>query len=355
MNRSVALLLRASFVVTSLLVFRTPARGQPPDSPLWGFADLHTHQFAHLAFGGALIAGEPYAPWATPPNETQEALDWCQYSKYLLVDGSGRLLPPAYPFGPQFLHGWGGVSDIIGRVLDGTDGHAVGGFPQFDGWPKHYSHTHQQMYWYWLERAYLGGLRLMVMHAVNNKLLCAVSNRRLGFGCDDMPSVDRQIQASKDFEAWIDANRGGWYRIAYSAAQAREIIRSGRLAVVLGIEVDDLFGCVQNPIQCDLHFIQGEIQRYYDMGVRHIFPVHVFDNAFGGAAAYSDLFNYGNAFAVGSYYQLYDCSGQGGPKEATSTTSMRSASATTSSTGSCAASSRRSRRIPPERTATGGR
>ena len=33
-----------------------------PGTPLWGFADLHAHLMAHLAFGGEAFWGEPYDP-----------------------------------------------------------------------------------------------------------------------------------------------------------------------------------------------------------------------------------------------------------------------------------------------------
>jgi len=92
------------------------------------------------------------------------------------------------------------------------------------------------VYYDWLERAFLGGVKLMVMHAVNNEVLCKTVNHVLS--CNDMDTVDMQIAAAKHLEAHV-----GWYRIAYSAEQARQIINSGRMAVVLGIEVDELFNC----------------------------------------------------------------------------------------------------------------
>jgi hypothetical protein len=92
------------------------------------------------------------------------------------------------------------------------------------------------VYYDWLERAFLGGVKLMVMHAVNNEVLCKTVNHVLS--CNHMDTVDMQIAAAKHLEAHV-----GWYRIAYSAEQARQIINSGRMAVVLGIEVDELFNC----------------------------------------------------------------------------------------------------------------
>ena len=74
-----------------------------------------------------------------------------------------------------------------------------------------------------------------------------MNGQKPAYDCDDMPAVDRQLAAAKPMEQYVDAQYGGpgqgWFRIAYSAAEARQIINSGKLAVVLGIEVDELFGC----------------------------------------------------------------------------------------------------------------
>lgn len=63
-----------------------------------------------------------------------------------------------------------------------------------------------------------------------------------------MDAANRQIQAVKDLEAFIATHfvggwLPGWLEIAYSGRQARQIIERGHLAVVIGIEVDDLFNC----------------------------------------------------------------------------------------------------------------
>jgi microsomal dipeptidase-like Zn-dependent dipeptidase len=124
-----------------------------------------------------------------------------------------------------------------------------------------------------------------------------------------MEAVDLQIDAAKEMEAYIDGQAGGsgkgWFRIAYTPEQARQIILNGKLAVVLGIEVDKLFGCGKD--ECDANKVDTELARYYGKGVRHLFPVHLADNAFGGfALTGEDLFklnstltNPGGAFGPG--------------------------------------------------------
>jgi len=266
----------------------------PPDAPIFGMADYHAHQFANLAFGKELVWGKAFDP-LDAPGSYNHSLPFC-----------------------NVVHGAGGVDDFIGAALDGHLGHLVGGSDaswatRFDGWPAFDSHTHQALHYRWLERAFEGGLRLMVMHAVNNELLCR-ANSPLAPSCADMPTVDEQLQAAKDLEAFIDARAGGpgrgWYRIVRSAAEARHVINDGKLAVVLGIEVDALFGCSQGATCTEAQVQQG-LDHYRALGVRHVFPLHVFDNGFGGAALYDDLFDLGNRLLNGTYFSKRECAPEG--------------------------------------------
>jgi microsomal dipeptidase-like Zn-dependent dipeptidase len=192
-------------------------------------------------------------------------------------------------------------------------GHHVGGAPQFDGWPRWNSYTHQQVYVDWVHRAVQGGLRLMVMHAVNNGILCQASYQRAGFGCDDMAAVDRQIAAARALEQYVDNQYGGpgrgWYRIVTSPKQAREVMSAGKLAVVLGIEVDNIFGCKSGG--CSEADLRAGIEKYYNLGVRHLFPVHLMDNGLAGAALFETAFDYTNFIMNGSFFDVRDCAAEG--------------------------------------------
>jgi microsomal dipeptidase-like Zn-dependent dipeptidase len=231
-----------------------------------GFADLHNHQFANLGFGGLAFWGKPY-------GTMEEALPWC---------GS--------------VHGPGGAGDLLGNLLRSVNygtglasafGHKVGGNPEFDGWPRWDSITHQAVYADWLQRAVTGGLRLMVMLAVNNEFLCGLARKAPGRTCLDMEAVDLQLSAAKDMEAFIDLQCGGsgrgWYRIVRTPHEAAQVISEGKLAVILGIEVDYPFD--SRPGGGDLESSLSEyLDRYFDLGVRYVFPIHFADNAFGGTA-----------------------------------------------------------------------
>ncbi|MGE0041499.1 MAG: membrane dipeptidase [Vicinamibacterales bacterium] len=291
-----------------------PTLTQPATGPVRGIVDLHAHMFSNLGFGGVIFWGAPY-----DEGGINEALPWCDYSwKFPTassITGADQLATPYYGYE---IHGPKGTQALTHPISNGVEEgyHDVAGTGPFDGWPTYQTYTHQQMYYKWVERAYLGGLRMMVQLAVSNEALCGSGKRRADFTCDDMEAVDRQIQGTKDLEAAIDrmddglANGSGWFRIAYSPAQARTLIRNGKMAVVLGIEVDSLFGC-KPGVACSAAYINDQLQKYYNLGVRHVFPIHQYDNGFGGAAIFRDELNAANRIVAGHHFQVRDCSAEG--------------------------------------------
>jgi microsomal dipeptidase-like Zn-dependent dipeptidase len=129
-----------------------------------------------------------------------------------------------------------------------------------------------------------------------------------------MGSIDRQLDAAVAFQAFLDKESGGvgkgWFRIVTSPSAARDVIRAGKLAVVLGIEVDNLFNCKEKA-GCTAAGVQAKVDAYYKRGVRHIFPIHNFDNGFGGAAAWQDAINVANAVTEGRYWEVENCRKEG--------------------------------------------
>ena len=78
--------------------------------------------------------------------------------------------------------------------------------------------------------------------------------------------------------------------------------------MVLGIEVDSLFGCKPGTAGCDDAWVRAQLDAWVALGVRHVFPVHVFDNEFGGAALYHpQVFNIGNREVTGAWFDAQDC------------------------------------------------
>ena len=337
---------------------------------LSGYADMHTHLFGHMAHGGGVLAGKPSGYKCTKNADLTEtcvdqgvndALKPDFTTDLDLVNGTGTesarwadaqhevttngtflanqfqglaqfvanlitLLAPCPSFlgsvcGTQdYFHGPHDplLGDSVGSVIgtkDGADSNL--GAPLFNGWPKWTSTTHQQTYYKWLERAYQGGLRLMTQLAVTNEALCRGGKHIKGVNCtNSMASIDEQIDEAYRFQAFIDAKSGGtgkgWFRIVKTPLEAREAIARGKLAVVLGIETAELFNCYDDPTKaCTKAFVEGEIDRYYNKGIRHVFPIHNFDNGFGAAATWQDSIEVGQRLVEGRWWSTEDCSADG--------------------------------------------
>jgi microsomal dipeptidase-like Zn-dependent dipeptidase len=259
-----------------------------PGVPLWGFADLHAHLMAHLAFGGNAFWGLPYDPEHPGPEGIQYALASCEPIHGGLINVN-----------PEFGH------------------LAGGGWPDFIIWPRFTTLVHQQAYIDWLYRAYQGGLRLLSCLAVNNELLAVKSNPRLL--TDDRSAIATQLAAMKAMAGFIDEQNGGpsggWLQIAYSAQDASGIIGENKLAVVLGVEVDSLGNwrrvedleqaCQGNLVQARL-LIGAELDWLYSLGVRQITPIHLTNNAFGGTAIYMRFLETANVFITGEHWEVED-------------------------------------------------
>lgn len=290
--------------------------------PLRGYMDMHLHLHADMAHGGGIFAGKPYH--AT--GGINAALQQCYGSDANLEAKDGGTLPSTSdgvaPDCPSFMsscgehlfHGDHTIFDDPGGAGTKDGSKSNYGAPIFNGWPQWTSTSHQQAYWVWLERAWRGGMRLVTMLAVTNEALCAGNKRIKGTECDDsMAAIDAQLTEAFKFEAFIDNQYGGpglgWYRIVTTPQQARQVIAQGKMAVVLGIEVDNIFNCKYG--QCNAEYIDAKLDEYYQKGVRHIFPVHNFDNGFGGSASWQDAINVGNKYSEGHWWETEDCSDEG--------------------------------------------
>jgi microsomal dipeptidase-like Zn-dependent dipeptidase len=314
----------------------SPAPG-PRGGPLRGYLDMHVHLMAHLAHGKKVFSGDP-APIGLDGKFTLEAgnfdINWALSASRDLAIHRG---------GPDSVNDDHGLTrDAIGDgTKDGT--RSKYGAPYFTGWPKWTSTTHQQAYYAWLERAWRGGLRMMTLLAVTNEALCKSTRDEADWPtvCEkSMASIDEQIAAARDFEAFIDRIAGhrfpdgkGWFRIVETPAQARQVIAGGRLAVVLGIEVDNLFNCkekngnrpdavcpdmrdadgnlIRNAAGEPIDTVARAVAHYRAQGIRHVFPVHNFDNAFGAAATWQDVIGIGQAVSEQRWWLPRNCGGEG--------------------------------------------
>ena len=268
-----------------------PFGGDGPDAPVRGFFDSHTHVSAFTFLGGSFHCGRPWSPYGVTV-----ALADCPDH----VDGGVGMTVEAL---------------FSGQALDAT--HPTDGWPTFEGWPKPDSLTHETTYWRWLERAWRGGLRLMVNDLVDNRALCELYPIDDGTECGDMPNVRDQAADMVALQDYIDAQFGGpgkgFFRLVRTPEEAREVINDGKLAVVLGVEVSEILGCGReegDPL-CDEDQIDAGLDELVELGVVSAFPVHKFDNALGGTAydggVQGILVNAGNAHVTGEWWDPDTC------------------------------------------------
>ena len=286
---------------------------------------MHNHVSAFEFLGGRAHCGRPVGPYGAP-----DALVDC---------------PDHYP---------NGSAAILENLFYGNPlrTHDPVGWPTFADWPAYDSLTHEQTYYRWLERAWMGGERLMVNNLVENGVLCRIYPFKKN-SCNEMDAVRLQAKRMYQLQDYIDAQEGGpgkgWFRIVTNPFEARRVINEGKLAVVLGIEESELFGCTEylGKPQCTLDDIDEGIKEVKDLGVSSFYPIHKFDNAFGGTRF--DGGAVGPSSTVGSSCSAVT-SGRSRPARATKPTTRSRASppmrrAATSSPAGSPRSCRRSR--PP--------
>ncbi|MDT0472373.1 discoidin domain-containing protein [Streptomyces sp. DSM 41014] len=263
----------------------TDARGE-----VRGFVDAHNHLFSNEAFGGRLICGKVFSAAGVA-----DALADC---------------PEHYPDGSLALFDY---------ITHGGDGkHDPTGWPTFKDWPAYDSMTHQANYYAWVERAWRGGQRVLVNDLVTNGMICSVYPFKVR-SCDEMTSIRLQARLTYDLQAFIDTQYGGpgkgWFRIVTDSAQARQVVEQGKLAVVLGVETSEPFGCKQilDIAQCGKADIDKGLDELYALGVRSMFLCHKFDNALCGVrfdeGGLGTAINVGQFLSTGTFWQTETCKG----------------------------------------------
>jgi microsomal dipeptidase-like Zn-dependent dipeptidase len=268
-----------------------PWTGASPLAEVEGTVDGHNHVTAYEFLGGDAHCGEPWNP-----------------------GGPGAALVDCPDHSPD------GSAAVLENVLYGDPlrKHDPIGWPTFADWPAPPSLTHEQTYYRWIERAYLGGVRIMVNDLVENVALCQVYPLKHN-SCDDMESIRLQYRRMHELEEYVDALSGGpglgWFRIVRDPFEARRVVNEGKMAVVLGIETSEIFGCGGSEAlpRCSRDQIVAGLDEIERMGVASFFPIHKFDNALGGVRFDSGTFgaaiNAANFKQTGHFWQVERCQG----------------------------------------------
>ena len=246
--------------------------------PMTGFVDMHAHPRGDLAYGTELFYGAPYGDIAV-------ALGNCK------ADHGKNLLRAK-------------LAEQTEQQNSPTWRDGKVGYPDFATWPSWCSILHQQMWVDWIERAHQGGLNIMVALAVSNH--CIASAAKTTGPQDDEQVMLNCIQGIKDLVA-----HSTFLEIALTPEDVRRIVAKGKLAVILGSEMDNIgnfyspqdkykkaaFNATPSNEQ-----VQAELDKLWDLGVRYIFPVHLMNNAFGGTAIFMSTLNVASKFSTGTEF-----------------------------------------------------
>jgi microsomal dipeptidase-like Zn-dependent dipeptidase len=262
----------------------------PTLAPVKGFADLHFHMMAEEAFGGGWMHGK---------HDGAGAFDDCDGgmppSDHARVRQDMSALLNACPLGTGIniadsavaaLFGLVGIagSEVIGAVegSDGDTGLHLKRKKYDEGWPRWDTLAHHQGPVGALQAAFQRGMKVVVIPAVSYDWLCSIlppQNRKRA--CDEMADVDLQIQMVRD----LVTRNASWMQVALTPQHARQIIGSGKLAIVLAIEASHIFGRTMDEPK-----MLAALDKYWALGVRSLQPVHEVDSAFAGAATHNPIF-----------------------------------------------------------------
>ncbi|MCW2968681.1 MAG: hypothetical protein JWM71_2453 [Solirubrobacteraceae bacterium] len=280
----------AIFPESEVDVQGAPSKAASPYGVVKGLLDAHMHWMAFEFLGGKAHCGKP----------------WDRFGiTVALVDCPDHSIP-------------GSPGNVLEAALGGPVTHDTVGWPTFNYWPNYYSETHENTYYKWVERAWRGGLRLFVNLYVDNAALCKVYPEK-SHDCNEMDTVRLEMQQLHELQNYVDAQNGGpgkgWFQIVKTPFEARKVIAEGKLAIVQGIEVSELFDCtIYNLVpNCDKKKVDDQLQAVYDAGVRDMELVNKFDNAFVGVAGDNGtqgvIVNNGNRLEDGRYWDMKTCQG----------------------------------------------
>ena len=255
--------------------------------PVFGWVDAHAHVTAYEFIGGRINYGAPFHRFGV-----DHALDDCEENH-----------------GPQ---GSTGTVEMV-TSDDAMQGHETRGWPTYADWPRSGSLQHHQSYHRWLERAFLSGQKILVNLITHNEILCQVVPQKKN-DCDGMANIRLQARRTYELQDYVDAQAGGpgqgWFRVVESPADARRVIDEGKMAVVLGVEMSKVLNCGEflDQPECTHEDIVERLDELESLGIRLVFPVHKFDNAFGGHLPHS-------GFAIGTVLTVGNIAETGHPLE----------------------------------------
>ena len=226
--------------------------------------------------------------------------------------------------------------------------HDTRGYPKLTAWAPN-NLTYEGTYWRWIQRAWLGGLRLMVMSVNENRVLCELqANRKTN--CDEMDTVRRGLRGHPRAAATTSTRRRAARARASSRSsptryEARRVINAGQDG---GRARDRGLRAVRLPRagssrRATRRRSTASSTRCTRVGVRSSLLLNKFDNPLTGVRFDSGpigvLINGGNKLSAGSLLER----ARPAPGRCTTTRSTRP---TPQGSAACRRAARRGRRCP---------
>ncbi len=291
----------------------------PP--PIVGLADFHSHPEAAQGFG-ALNGIRAYMG-TIGGNVALYDRDTSAYAHDVYSDDVYHFGGPLAKFGIDVAEGRAlqsdadqALSSLVGsHVHPRYGGTCIGPASGACSDPGHRSGTvgpaHEQMNVYEIHRAWEGGLRLLSSLSINSSILEYMGgfpHRYDGgppesdiFGAPTEHNGDESVNQvgitpeANVIKAQVEGMRelanlnSSWMQIAYSPQQAYDIMHSGKLAIILGTEIDTT-GSLGFTSASD------EVDWLWGLGIRQVTAIHCCDSKIGGAPAFQDAYNMANDF-----------------------------------------------------------
>jgi hypothetical protein len=229
------------------------------------------------------------------------------------LHGAAKISSGAAKYGVLF----SGLSELLPDVALGFD---TGLIPQLDSfktatgneangwWAKETEYhdqtgigrTHNAYQADMIRRAFHGGLRLAVWDVINSRAFSLAAD---GATMSDWEALKTGTDAAKRIVATSLKDIAA---VAYTPEEAERIIRAGRLAVILGTEVDELgrmrpegLPWPRSP-QTAPDSMEKQVADLWELGIRKITPVHAVNNPIGGAALFNTKYDANNYFVSGT-------------------------------------------------------
>jgi hypothetical protein len=229
------------------------------------------------------------------------------------LHGAAKISSGAFKYGAIF----SGIHEALG---DAELGFETGLIPQTDsmrkatgneagGWwkkdeawhdPTGLNRIHNAYQHEMVRRAYQGGLRLAVWDVVNSRAFALVAD---GEVFSDWTALLKETEAARRIVATRLSDIAA---IVLTPDEAEAVIRSNRMAIILGSEVDELgrprpqgLPWPRSP-HSGPDSMQKQVDDLWELGIRKITPVHAVNNPIGGTALFSTAYDANNYFLSGT-------------------------------------------------------